>query len=93
MDEADVDTEVVCLSHRTSSHIHDSCTRRKCPASKSEFSYDDVMLRMERDDMITADGQLVTLVNHRKSCIRLLLYESSTSTIGIWSSAVTNKLS
>lgn len=37
--------------------------------------------------------RVVTLVNHRKSCMRLLLYASSTSTMGIWSSAVTSKLS
>lgn len=52
-----------------------------------------LMFREERDDVTAADGDLVTLVNHRKSCMRLLLYESSTSTMGTWSSDVTNKLS
>lgn len=36
---------------------------------------------------------LCTFVNHRKSCMSELLYESSTSTMGICSSAVTSKLS
>ena len=34
-----------------------------------------------------------TFVNHRKSCVMELVWESSISTIGIWSSLVTNILS
>lgn len=52
-----------------------------------------LVLREEREDVTAAYGDLVTLVNHRKSCMRLLLYESSTSTMGTWSSDVTNKVS
>lgn len=83
-----MDTCMLCLSHRTSSHMQDNCK----DAFKNPMAYKNGA-KMYASPSLFQDPERGTLVNHRKSCMRELLYESSTSTMGIWSSAVTSKLS
>ncbi|TNN23349.1 hypothetical protein EYF80_066532 [Liparis tanakae] len=84
-EDEDEDTAALCRSHGTSSHMQDSCrTERDKETPRCGACWEVLRCML---------GNGLTLVNHRKSCVRELPYESSTSTMGIWSSAVTSRLS